>query len=121
MMRQQEYAVVKSRIETDGVGVIALEGRADITEAEQLKSALLEAVAAPAGMRVEVSGVTAVDVTVVQLLWTAQRQARQAGKRFEMAGPWSGEAEGQLREMGLYPSQLFAALEEERSANRGVE
>jgi anti-anti-sigma regulatory factor len=101
--------------------VVALEGRVDIAEAAKLKSALLEAVAAPQGMRVEVSQATAVDVTAVQLLWAAQRQARQMGKRFEIAGPWSEEAEGQLREMGLYPSQLFAPLEEERNANRGVE
>jgi len=113
--------VVNSRIEADGTGVVALEGRADIAEAAQLKNALLEAAAAQAGLRVEVSRATAVDVTAVQLLWAAQRQARQTGKPFEIAGPWNAEAEAQLKEMGLYPSQLFAPLREERNAHRGIE
>ena len=64
-----------------------LEGDVDIGAAVDVKALLLEALASRRGLRVELGGTTALDVTAYQLLWAAQRAADKAGMKFSVEGP----------------------------------
>lgn len=66
---------------------LKLSGAIDINCAAELKTLLLEALGCGAEIRVSVEQVTGLDVTAVQLLWAAERQARQAGTGLVVAPP----------------------------------
>lgn len=65
--------------------LIRLEGEISIGLATELKTALLQALAAQAEVRLDLEHATELDVTALQLLWAAEREARRSGKAFELA------------------------------------
>jgi len=66
--------------------LIRLEGAIDIACAEELKTLLLTAVESGSEVCVSLGGATRLDVTSVQLLWAAERQARATGCGFAFVG-----------------------------------
>jgi anti-anti-sigma factor len=81
--------------------VIGLDGAVDIASAAELKRILLEALAAGREVRVALDGVADLDVTVVQLLWAARRQAEVAGVKFALTERLPEQAVATLAHAGL--------------------
>lgn len=65
---------------------IRLEGEMNIASAAELKAALLRGLDCGTELRVYLAGATALDVTALQLLWAAEREARRSGHLFTLAG-----------------------------------
>ncbi len=82
-------------------GVIRLEGAIDIGCAAELKQALLEALASKGTARISFESATGMDVTAVQLLWAAEREARVSGMVLALEGPIPEELQATLREAGF--------------------
>ena len=70
----------------DNSSVLRLDGEIDIACAAELKTLLLKALGAGGEVRVALDGATELDVTAVQLLWAAAREAGRAGERFAFEG-----------------------------------
>jgi anti-anti-sigma regulatory factor len=72
---------------SDAMNAIRLDGVVDIACAAELKTQLLDALAAGAEVRVDLDGVADLDVTWAQLIWAAQREAARSGVKFSFSGP----------------------------------
>jgi anti-anti-sigma regulatory factor len=59
--------------------MIRLEGTVDISSAAELKALLIESLGSGSKVQVVLAETTDLDVTAVQLLWAANRQARASG------------------------------------------
>ncbi|HVT99410.1 MAG TPA: STAS domain-containing protein [Acidobacteriaceae bacterium] len=81
--------------------VIRLEGEVDISQAAELKRVLLEALQAKGGMAIAMETATSMDVTAVQLLWAAEREARRAGVSLALRGAVPEALCATAREAGL--------------------
>lgn len=81
--------------------MIRLVGAIDITQAAELKTMLMEAIQQEKPIRVLLEGVTRLDITVVQLLWAAEREARLAGREFGLASEVPETVRAALRSAGL--------------------
>jgi len=90
---------------------IALEGGIDIGLSAELKKALVEALAAGKKVSVNLGKVTDLDVTAVQLLWAAKREARVAGVDFVLDGQEPAEIRDALLGVGLDMNALFGDVE----------
>lgn len=88
--------------------VLRLDGVIDVAVAAELKASLLEAIAAGKAIRVSVDEAAELDVAAFQLLWTAGRQATQAGIGFLVTGQMTEAARETLIAMGLDASALSA-------------
>lgn len=77
-----EALSILHRQEPEGEGrrTLELTGKATIAQALQLKEALLAAVAAASELQLDLSGLTEVDLTALQLFCAAHRCACSAGK-----------------------------------------
>jgi ABC-type transporter Mla MlaB component len=80
---------------------ISLEGEINIRCAAELKEFLLQALTREGALHIELSTATEVDITALQLLWTAQREAREAGKEFLLNGPISETVAAAIKHSGL--------------------
>ena len=67
--------------------VLRLEGEVDIADARRLREILLEALGEGAGARISLETATGLDVTAIQLLWAAEREARASGIVLALEGP----------------------------------
>ena len=67
--------------------LIGLEGAIDIASAAELKKLLLEGLNSGREVRVSLAGATDLDVTAVQLLWAAEREASRSGVTCFFAPP----------------------------------
>lgn len=65
---------------------IRLEGPIDICCAAELKTLLLQALGSGKKVRVSLEDAVDLDVTAFQLLWAAERGARESGVDFAIAG-----------------------------------
>jgi anti-anti-sigma regulatory factor len=92
---------------------IALAGTIDISCAAELKKLLLDALNSGADVRISVGDATGLDVTAVQLLWAAERQARQSGVGFCISEPVPDAVSAELAEAGFL--SLSALLHAEES------
>jgi anti-anti-sigma factor len=72
--------------QSEGVCLLRLEGEIKIASAAELKRLLLQALAARGELRVDLEHATDVDVTALQLLWAAGREARASGTGFRLVG-----------------------------------
>lgn len=71
---------------TDERVVVCCEGAVGIACAAELKGLLLEALGSGKEVRVSLEGAICLDVTAVQLLWAAERQAKGAGIGYAVLG-----------------------------------
>jgi anti-anti-sigma factor len=67
--------------------LIRLEGECTLASAADLKTLLLEALAFGEDLRLDLRSVQEMDITALQLLWAAAREANRAGSRFGGAVP----------------------------------
>ncbi len=81
--------------------VIRLEGDIDIASAGKLKEVLLEALASQGAARIALETATGMDVTAVQLLWAAEREARRSGVVLALEGPVPETLRAMLRQAGF--------------------
>ncbi len=65
--------------------VVALEGTIDVSSASELKATLLKALGVGKEVCISLDAATYLDVTAVQLLWAAERQARESGAAFQFS------------------------------------
>jgi anti-anti-sigma regulatory factor len=93
---------VPIRLETkDGQSVIELKGVIDISASAELKQLLVEALHGGQAVRIALAGATDLDVTAVELLWAAEREARGSGVSFSLAGPAPASILAALAEAGF--------------------
>ena len=88
---------------------LLLEGEVGIRSAKELKQALVQALEAANEIAVSLEKATELDVTAVQLLWTAKREALEAGLEFVYIGTEPEEIAIALAEAGL---ELFTPVPE---------
>ena len=81
--------------------ILRLEGEVDVTSAAELKLALIEAISSRQEVQVDLAGATDLDVTAIQLLWAANREAEKAGVRFAVTGEVSENIRNAVCEAGL--------------------
>jgi anti-anti-sigma factor len=65
---------------------IRLEGEITIVCAAELKKVLLDALASGNKLRLDLKGATDLDITALQLLWAAEREAQASGRSFKLTG-----------------------------------
>ena len=97
-------SVTMQRSETDLL--IRLEDKVNVTSAEELKRLLLEGLISERDVHLNLERVEEIDVTVMQLLWTAGREADRKGTR--MVTRVSEAAAAAARELGFerFPGTL---------------
>ena len=71
----------------DELSTIRLEGEVGIASAADLKSQLIQALGCGKQVRVSLQSVTDLDVTAVELLWAALREAKASGVAFVIEAP----------------------------------
>ena len=81
--------------------VLRLDGVIDISCAAELKTVLLQALGQGRAVRVSLEGVTGLDVTAVELLWAAEREARRSSVLFTLTGEASEQVSAALRHAGF--------------------
>ena len=69
-------------IETEARCVIQFKGDVDIASAAELKAMLIAAISSGKEVQIDLEGASDLDVTAVQLLWSAAREAGKAGSSF---------------------------------------
>jgi anti-anti-sigma factor len=69
-------------IEAETQCVIRMEGDVDIANAAELKTMLIAAISSGKEVQIDLEGASDLDVTAVQLLWSAAREAGKAGSSF---------------------------------------
>jgi len=81
--------------------VLHLEGEIDITSATELKTLLLQGLASGRELRVNLERATDLDVTAMQLLWAAEREARRSGMGITLTGRLSEEISSAAGDAGF--------------------
>ena len=105
--KESRVSIALSQVGQEGATTrIALGGSIDIGSAAELKVALQEGIARGKEIQVATKEVTDFDVTALQLLWAARREAQNAGLRFTL--PPTGVLEESLAELGMEGSSLLA-------------
>lgn len=89
--------------------VIGLAGAVDISSAAELKTLLLQALNSGKKVCVSLNKATTLDVTAVELLWAAEREAGKANTGFSFTGPAPAEVSAALGEAGLH--QFIASID----------
>lgn len=69
------------------ISVVGLEGEVDIRAAAELKAILLAALLSRRQLRVDLVGLTTLDITTLQLLWAAEHAAAKGGTKLLWGGP----------------------------------
>jgi hypothetical protein len=87
--------------QSETLHLLRLEGAVDIGCAAEFKGLLSQALGSGCAIRVSVEGATDLDVTAVELLWAAEREASKAGVGFSFAGPAPADVSAALGEAGL--------------------
>ena len=65
---------------------LKLEGEIDVTCSTELKRVLIEAISSGKEVQLYLAEASDFDVTAIQLLWAARREAEKAGASFAVAG-----------------------------------
>ena len=81
--------------------VINLRENVDISDAVDLKQALLDAILSRKELCLDLSSVTDLDITAVQLLWAAARESRNAGIAFTLLGAVPEAVTSTVRDAGF--------------------
>jgi anti-anti-sigma regulatory factor len=95
----------------DEGNVVRLEGTVDISSAVELKGHLLETLKSGQDLRLDLSAATYLDVTAIQLLWAAQREAGVRGARCFCEGQVPEAVRSSLRDGGFEKLLFFAGAD----------
>jgi len=85
----------------DEASVIALEGVVDIASAAELKTILMEALEAGNALRLRIGADAELDVTAIQLLWAAEREAKASGGSLTLEGEAPVTVLAMMRDAGF--------------------
>ena len=85
----------------EAVRFIRLEGEVTIACAAELKKVLLEALASGGELRLDMASATELDITALQLLWAAGREARASGRAYTLEGTVADEIVATATEAGF--------------------
>jgi anti-anti-sigma regulatory factor len=99
--RDEEQDVPVTLEQKDALVFIQLEGAIDVGCAAELKELLMEKLKSGSAVYVALDSATGLDITAVQLLWAAAREAQRAGVEFGFKGPMPEAIRCQLDEAGL--------------------
>jgi anti-anti-sigma regulatory factor len=80
---------------------ICLEGTIDIAFAAELKTTLLGALGRGCSVCLSLASNADLDVTAIQLLWAAEREAKSSSVDFKLAGPIPEPLHMALKEAGF--------------------
>jgi len=87
--------------------LLRLNSTVDIGSAAELKAAFVDAFANGNSVRVSLAGVVDLDVTAVQLLWAAKREAKRLGIGFAFEGEPSEALRDSLSSAGFDELAIF--------------
>ncbi len=104
---EEELNVAIVLEKTDEASCLRLQGSVDISSAEELKKILVDAMKPGEELRLVWAAATYLDVTAIQLLWAAEREARRLGVKWVFADPVPEPIKLALRKAGFEDS-LFA-------------
>ena len=96
---ESELAIILEQ--RDESNVIRLEGSIDIASAAELKASLLKALKSRKPLRLELDSGADLDVTAIQLLWAAEREATASGVDLQLVGDVPDAVTATLRESGF--------------------
>jgi hypothetical protein len=86
---------------------VRLEGVIDISSAAELKAILLEALTACRDVRLDAGEATYLDITAMQLLWAAEREARKLKVGFGCGDELPAPVRSGLRDAGFEAFPLW--------------
>ena len=98
--------------------ILRLEGEVDVTCAAELKRMLIEAISSRQDVQVDFAHATDLDVTAIQLLWAANREAEKVGVPFAVVGDVPENILDAACEAGLenFPVALIPKVAEPKPA-----
>jgi anti-anti-sigma regulatory factor len=96
---ESDLAIVLEQCE--GANAIHLEGVIDIALASELKTTLVEALKSSKPLRLALNADTDLDVTAIQLLWAAEREAKASNVDFLLEGSVPDSVSKTLKEAGF--------------------
>jgi anti-anti-sigma regulatory factor len=70
--------------ESEGISLIRIDGDVDIAMAAEMKNLLVKALASGKDLHISMAGATELDVTALQLLYAADREAAKSGVRLTL-------------------------------------
>lgn len=87
--------------QSEAQNLIRLEGAVDISCAAELKTLMLQALQSDKEVRISLENATDLDVTAMQLLWAAGREARVSGVGLTLTGPVPEQISAAIADAGL--------------------
>ena len=81
--------------------LVRLEGDLTVETSAQLKQLLVDALLSQGDLELELTNVTTIDVTALQLFWAAAQEAKRAGKAVSIRGPLPDSVNRSIAESGL--------------------
>jgi anti-anti-sigma factor len=98
--------------------ILRLEGEIDIACSGELKTMMTDAISSRKPVLVDLSGATDLDVTAMQLLWAAAREAERSGSSFAVFGTLPVDIDRIFREAGFetFPVPMIPAGQQAISA-----
>jgi anti-anti-sigma factor len=102
--REEELDVAIILEQADKTSCVRLQGSIDISLAEELKRILADALNSGKEIRVFLGETAYLDVTAIQLLWAAEREAGSKGVAWAFADPVPEPIRSLLREAGFEES-----------------
>jgi ABC-type transporter Mla MlaB component len=88
--------------------MVALSGAMTVPHAAEIRLALLEALGSHGALQLDVEGVQEVDITGLQLLCSANREALKRGSSFDVRGIFRG-AVGHTAKLAGFPRHCACA------------
>jgi len=87
--------------ERESTSLICLEGAVDIASAAEMKSVLLNALTSQKEIRLTLQCATELDITALQMLYSAERDASKTGVPLALEGSVPGEISVAMTDAGL--------------------
>jgi anti-anti-sigma regulatory factor len=107
--RDEEHDVPVTLDQKDALTIIQLEGAIDVGCAAELKELLMEKLKTGSAVYVALESATGLDITAVQLLWAAAREAQRVGVEFGFKGQTPEAVRCALAEAGIEEFPVPAA------------
>ena len=99
--RGEEKDVPVTLEQEDALTFIRLEGAIDVGCAAELKELLIEQLKSGGAVYVGLESATGLDITAVQLLWAAAREAQRVGVEFALKGQMPEAVRCALADAGI--------------------